>query len=332
LLKGLVHCGSCGARYIGDPCHGKFYYRCMARCRRQPTVREQVLDSAVVLQVERLVTNPSLVLNQIERLKRTEADSSAAGHSLLAEVEKELRQIESEEARLLEAYRSEVITATQLGSELGKLTTRRMDAETRKAELDTKPELAPETVQKSVEAYCSEIGLSFRSFTSEELREFLRTVIRDVIFYGRQIRILGHLPADNRGESTTHDPRRPRSPGVEPHLFAGALQRPAAMNTGGNNEFNPTQEKRIVREGCIEGGGQKVGWAGGRRCNGRRDGIGVNSVTRPLSAPEAQEVTAAGISWSLAAPVETVPQDSSRQLRDAAGRFVRDCAHSGRAE
>ncbi|MGI9071214.1 MAG: recombinase family protein [Bryobacteraceae bacterium] len=29
LLKGLVRCGGCGSRYIGDPCHGKRYYRCI---------------------------------------------------------------------------------------------------------------------------------------------------------------------------------------------------------------------------------------------------------------------------------------------------------------
>jgi site-specific DNA recombinase len=33
LLKGLVRCAGCGSRYIGDPCHGKRYYRCIASDR-----------------------------------------------------------------------------------------------------------------------------------------------------------------------------------------------------------------------------------------------------------------------------------------------------------
>src|SRR5207302_11039654 len=61
LLKGLVRCGACGARYTGDPCHGKFYYRCIARCRKLLTVREEVLDGSVKEAVNALLLNPSMI-------------------------------------------------------------------------------------------------------------------------------------------------------------------------------------------------------------------------------------------------------------------------------
>src|ERR1035441_6252194 len=47
LLKGLVRCGACGARYVGDPCHGKFYYRCIARCKKLPSISETKLGNLV---------------------------------------------------------------------------------------------------------------------------------------------------------------------------------------------------------------------------------------------------------------------------------------------
>ena len=42
--------------------------------------------------------------------------------------------------------------------------------------------------------YCEEARRAFRSLTPEELREFLRTVILNIVFEGREIRIQGHLP------------------------------------------------------------------------------------------------------------------------------------------
>src|SRR5439155_21725635 len=47
LLKGLVQCGGCQARYVGDPVHGRFYYRCAARCKTRPSITEDKLNALV---------------------------------------------------------------------------------------------------------------------------------------------------------------------------------------------------------------------------------------------------------------------------------------------
>src|SRR6185369_15903817 len=52
LLTGLVRCGSCGARYVGDPSHGAYYYRCHARCKKLGTIKENRLDDAVWSAIE----------------------------------------------------------------------------------------------------------------------------------------------------------------------------------------------------------------------------------------------------------------------------------------
>src|SRR4029077_6870053 len=69
LLKGLVKCSGCGARYVGDPCHGKFYYRCLARCKKVPTVRGEVLDSAVWQAITEAILNPSIIVDQVKKLQ-----------------------------------------------------------------------------------------------------------------------------------------------------------------------------------------------------------------------------------------------------------------------
>lgn len=196
LLKGLVQCGGCGSRYVGDPCHRKFYYRCHNRCGRQPSISERILDEAVVTATEHVIQNPSLVMEQIERLNKRDPAEEANRRTELSETEVELKRVETEEARLLEAYRFEIITAVQLGAEMAKLRIRGTAAQTRQAQLLAIPAPVPvEPIRKSVQEYCEEAGERFRDLRPGQLREFLRTVIKTVIFEGAQIRIQGHLPA-----------------------------------------------------------------------------------------------------------------------------------------
>jgi hypothetical protein len=61
LLKGLVQCGGCGSRYVGDSWHGRFYYRCSGRCKRLPAIPEFRLEHFVIKAVEKMKgTTPSL--------------------------------------------------------------------------------------------------------------------------------------------------------------------------------------------------------------------------------------------------------------------------------
>jgi hypothetical protein len=115
--------------------------------------------------------------------------------SKAAEAEKELRRIQAEEQRLLEAYRTEIISPAQLGAELEKLKARRNAADSRRAESESNgPAVPAGQIKKSVEDYCQEARRNLRSLALEELRELLRTIIRSIIFEGSQVRIQGHIP------------------------------------------------------------------------------------------------------------------------------------------
>lgn len=70
LLRGLVWCGECGARFVGDPNHGRFYYRCMAKCKKLPSIWEGELDLVVWAAVEEAILNPSLIAEQMEKLQK----------------------------------------------------------------------------------------------------------------------------------------------------------------------------------------------------------------------------------------------------------------------
>jgi site-specific DNA recombinase len=193
LLKGLTQCNGCKARYVGEPCHGKFYYRCHARCGRSPMVKEEDLNQAVLTAVRELLHNPYIVLEQIARLRERNEREAEILNKQAKEAELESKRITAEENRILEAYRLGFISPRQLGSELEQLRGRRNALQPQNDMLSARqPDLT--VAQGSIRDYCAEAASRFDRLGDEELREFLRTIIRKILFDGVTVRIQGEIP------------------------------------------------------------------------------------------------------------------------------------------
>jgi site-specific DNA recombinase len=195
LLKGLVRCGGCGAAYVGDPCHGKYYYRCLRRCKRMPTVKEKCLDEAVWSAVSEAVLNPTTILSQVGKLREQEAENGRTSWQAAQTVERALAQARREEARLFEAYRTGIISPAQLGEELERLKQRQNTLEMRSATL-RKPTEGPgnNNLCRSVEEYCQAVAERLQTFNEIERPRFLRLLIDKVIFEGERVRIRAVIP------------------------------------------------------------------------------------------------------------------------------------------
>ncbi len=199
LLKGLVKCGACGARYVGDPCHGKFYYRCIQRCKGVPTVREAVLNESVKQAVENVMLNPSMIVEPFRRMEKDDAGERKLIEDSIPKVESELKRIDSEEARMLEAYRTGIVSPAQLGQQLEKIKSRRVALEVQRSEIESRRALPVEQIERAVSDYCADAAKNLAKFTPEQWREFLRTVIQTVVFRGTEVNIQGKIPIDSLG-------------------------------------------------------------------------------------------------------------------------------------
>ncbi len=193
LLKGLVRCEACGARYTGDPCHGTFYYRCLARCKKLPSVQETVLSDSVKEAVTALMLNPDLILEPLRQLDQAEARERGNRIEAARESEIEAKRVNTEEERLLEAYRTGIISPAQLGLQLEKLKARRAVLDLNRSDAKPEENLPPKQIENAVADYCAEAARNIASFTADEWRDFLRTVIDTIFFCGDHIRIRGRI-------------------------------------------------------------------------------------------------------------------------------------------
>ncbi len=201
LLKGLVWCGACGARFAGDPCHGRFYYRCIQRCKRVPSISDYILDAAVKETLRDALLNPSVILESLRTLNEAEA-SEAHQRETIAEVAgRQLKRLEVEEQRVLDGYRAGIISPIQLAGQLEKLKAERGSLALEQSAVESSP-MPPERLESSIRDYCAEAARNLGSFTEDEWQKLIRTVVESIIFSGTAILIRGKIPLPQDGLST----------------------------------------------------------------------------------------------------------------------------------
>jgi site-specific DNA recombinase len=200
LLRGLLTCGGCGAAYIGDPCHGKFYYRCSKRCGKLPTIRDSRMDEAVWSAVEEAVLNPAIIYEQVAKHQEREKKNAGQLQNESDQIKREGRKLADEESRVLEAYRLGIISPSQLSQELEKINLKKNALSNRKAHLVEQPKTSTlPAIKRSVADYCRQAAERFKSFTLEERQHFLRLIINSVVFEGKQVRIRAIIPLAQAG-------------------------------------------------------------------------------------------------------------------------------------
>jgi len=199
LLKGLVQCSACGARFVGEPNHGRYYYRCTKRCKLVPSISEHIIDGAIKRSVEHVLTNPQLILDPLRALNEAASKDAAEHEESARMIDREFRRLDTEEQRILDAYRSGVISPAQLATQLEKLKGQRAAIALQRNHARPAESVSTKEVEKSVEDYCEEAAKNLSSFTPGEWQELLRTIIERIVFYGNRATIRGRIPLPNSG-------------------------------------------------------------------------------------------------------------------------------------
>lgn len=192
LLSGLVRCGGCQARYVGNPSHGRFEYRCLQRCKQVPLVGEDILDGAVWTAMLAALNDPGILTKAIGEIRRP----AISPNSQAVRVQPNLENLRKEEARILEAYRLSILTPDQLARELESIASRRKLIEKQESEL-IRPK--PAVTRGSVEDTCRKIRGRLPRLTFETKRDILRLLLRRVVFEGNQVTISGVIPLQDGG-------------------------------------------------------------------------------------------------------------------------------------
>jgi recombinase len=125
LLRGLIKCASCGSTYSGVSSKGARYYLCNGKRLYKAAIREKCfahsfsmdwIDNEVWNDCMKYINQPNLIVEAIEEHQGKE-DESAKQIRLL---EVQLAECESERERIMDMYRTKLISFAEVEKQLGK--------------------------------------------------------------------------------------------------------------------------------------------------------------------------------------------------------------------
>ena len=185
LLSGLIFCGRCGARYAGA--HG--FYKCYSRSK---TSRNQIVDrnckndnweieelnQVIIQEISHLLDNPAL----IENILRTRPDEIKPDRDA---IEKRLRDIDAQIAKLIDLYQ---VSAIPMDS----LTSRVTELNTEAAALHQELEAAAKEPADPTHSFCAAIARfssEFKAAPLETRRILVSMLVKRIILDGKSVKI-----------------------------------------------------------------------------------------------------------------------------------------------
>ena len=224
LLRYLVHCGECGqvrqAHRRAKP-NGEYrYYRCTTalpmhlraeklRCS-QPSARADELDELVWNEVTRHLDHPDLILR---------ACAIPAEKTLTTDATRQLTDLRSQQARLIDAYQAGVISLRDLEARRRPITDRIGELEqlTRHTEHHR---LSQAELKQRIDDFASEVTHGLAAMDFARRQQLIRTVLDKVVVSGSRVEILFNIPLP-------HAPKEGRSPSTKVSRLRPERQNPA---------------------------------------------------------------------------------------------------------
>jgi site-specific DNA recombinase len=209
LLSGHIRCSRCNRTYSGyarrlkwgGEYHLKRYYRCLGnlqmvspiRCGNRNLQADKV-ESLIWKEVEGLLSQPQLVLSELER-KRVEVGKRNLVEQELDQVNRRLRALDKEQEQLLQWALKGFPEETVI-RENEKFNRQRAELKQRRAELEARIEQAKQSEVDiaGIERFCELVRQNLRDFTFEDKRLALEALRLEVWVDGDTLRVVGSIP------------------------------------------------------------------------------------------------------------------------------------------
>jgi site-specific DNA recombinase len=214
LLRGLVSCGACKLSCMGRSLHpGYDYYVCRGRSdalraatHERCTARyapASALDELVWQDLCQVLTTPTLITHELERAHRGEwlPQALQARRKTLRDA---LAQIERQQARLLDAYLAEIISADEFERKRQEVqqTHNGLAQQLRQVEAQAQHQIDVAKLAEGISAFCQRIGPTLEHLDFAQRRQLVELLIDCVIVTDGQVEIRYVLPTGPAGEST----------------------------------------------------------------------------------------------------------------------------------
>jgi site-specific DNA recombinase len=203
LLRGLLRCGGCSRKVVGTPSHGRRIYRCSGRDRlqgrercRARTVSAERFETFIWETVVGILRNPQLLAEKLEAHHTRLGVREVELKSEVEHLDKQVRDLERQEQRLLDLYLAEGLAVASVRERLEEFARRRKGLEERlgQAKAMATKSAAEESRQGSIRRYCAQALRGLEKLDPDGRQRLLRALIDEIVLKDDAVEIHGVLP------------------------------------------------------------------------------------------------------------------------------------------
>jgi len=209
LLSGHIRCRRCNRNYWGyvkrakwgGEYHPKRYYRCSgnlqmvspARCGNRNLTADKV-EALIWQEVEKLLSQPDLVLAELER-KRTQVNDKSFLEEELGQINRRLKALSREQDQLLQ-WALKGFPEESVIKENEKINRQRAEFKEQRAELEIRIDQAKQAEVNidGIKRFCELARQNLGNFTFEDKRLALEALQTEIWVDGDTITVLGSIP------------------------------------------------------------------------------------------------------------------------------------------
>lgn len=207
MLRGLVICGYCGSMAPGYVSNRHTYYSCGAKRNKNITtqphdervaISHKKLDKKVWQGLVHLLDNPERLKEQMERRAERVENTSGTDKAEIAKVEREIKKINLQEKRLLDAYREGVIDLDELKEQKEKISAqmRIADARQRAARRPQESPRAKEITFADLQDLSAEYQRLMKKADKQTKEKLANLLINRVKLFPDKAVVEGIIPVD----------------------------------------------------------------------------------------------------------------------------------------
>jgi site-specific DNA recombinase len=220
LLQGMLVCQQCGYalyRTSTRTCKQRLnYYRCIGSdgyrrlkgpvCTNRP-LRQDALDEFVWKEIIRLLDDPTLVQDEIDR-RREAARNTDPLRTRAEELRRERARLERSSERLINAYQEALLTLPQLRHRMPELRkqVQAVESELQSLELAAADQAKYLQLAESLAAFRSKLHLRAETLDIRERQQILRLLVKEVLVSANTLTIRHSIPVPASGPGSNGTP------------------------------------------------------------------------------------------------------------------------------
>jgi site-specific DNA recombinase len=220
LLRGLLRCGICGARYSGMGTKGRMTYRCNNnqggnRSCTVPQLHADHVEGQVWDTIVNIIRHPEALRESMDRKEARQGAREAEVRSAVEHVKRQLADVQRRERRLLDLYMAEDRAAPEaVRTKMDDLAQERrlLEGRLREAEAVAAKEGAQEQQYAAVAQWCAQVGSRVdqleRNGDRAGKQRLLQAVIGKVVVKGQVLEVENYFRDAPRVEVAAPQPQR----------------------------------------------------------------------------------------------------------------------------